>query len=139
MVLDSFLSEDERIIDELNNVYLTNDRIIELRKHRKDVDYTDIQLDKVNSFTHEKDFNNRLAALGGLSLFLTIFTERYLDHLGDYAWQIPILLGFSLITLAYLTTERKYRIHSSGEESIRVTGKSEVFNFWQTINQQKNH
>ena len=139
MVLDKFLSEDERIIAELNNVFLTNDRVIELRKDRKNVDYTDIQLDKVDSFSHKKEFNHKLAALGGLSLFSTYFTERYMGFMGDYTWQIPITVGLGLIALAYLTTKRKYRIHSSGNQSIRLTGKSDVFDFWQSVNQEKNH
>ncbi len=138
MGVKEFLSEDEGIVAKMGDFHLTNDRIIHYEENGKNKDYKDIQLDKLDSFSHTRRFDYRLALSGVLLTVGGLSLSQVESGLIGINAVIPIsILGILMVLYAYLNVKEEYEIRSSGGTSLSLEA-SNTPKFWKKINKQKN-
>jgi hypothetical protein len=140
MSVDDFLSKDEKVVDEIGDLYLTKDRVIKYTENGKNKDYTDIQLSELSSFIHETRFNYYAAILGGL-ISLASFMFLYAGGIPAEITDIlkgTMIFGLLMILYAYLTISKEYIIKASSGVTISSTNPK-TQRLWKAANQKMNH
>lgn len=137
-MVERFLSEDESVVSRFNNYHLTQDRVIRLIESKKEADYQDIQLEHIASFDYDKNFNWSLLRGGVLTILGGLMTV-FVNQIPQVITQTIVIAGFLAVLIAYLTVSRNYLIHSDAGKSMKLPDSKNTTEFWQSINQQKNH
>jgi hypothetical protein len=135
--MGKYTSEDEEIIEKLDNVHLTRDRIIKKTSSWGNVDYQDIQLDKITGFSHDRKINLKYLGISGI-LGIVAMRASQSAILQRYTELIAVAAGVFLLVFL-VSIKKDYYIQTVNPDlDMKIKSSEEVFDFWKKVNDQKN-
>ncbi len=134
--IHGYLADDERVVEENSDNYLTNFRLIKYSTSGQNIDYKEIQLDKIDSFEYKKRFNYILLSFGGMMFLGGLISTGLLSGL---IYGIGIcLIGAIFGILAILTSSKEYTVKSASGTNISLDSNSDSIDFWKSVINQRN-